>query len=481
MPLSTSISLSPQVQQQVNSAAGQFSVDAFIASALAQVVSGGDQDSVSNFGGVGVMGITTAIGMSLGYDVTQESQNIEAGVEYLSTLLQQFLGNYPRALAAYLSSPLLVLQSNGIPPLANVQSAVYNITQLAQLSGSTSVSMTRTFQNQSTMDPEPDATASAQQTVDANTKGTDYGSVSAQNTALIAQSLVPVLQDDTNGGTSEQAWFDNKVMITGNSKVRRAVQPVTFMVYLDQNNAQQVLHNPSTMLPITLQLNCSMREFNLESKHIYNRTASRTGMHVTFWGMQPDLIQGSGSTGVFMNQYGITDYFSTSSVPQSVKSTIAKIFLPTPASPRVNIGSVRDATLINLPEALRVAAQDAFTEFLKLFQMNGNVWYHTQNYQGVLTEQEQASPNAWSPKAGASSFQQHSRNNDVMTRGFVAMKYRNNVFLGYFKSLNWTMDANKPFSWDFSFTFQVEKTYSALYWPSTPATLANSTNVTPSA
>jgi len=52
-----------------------------------------------------------------------------------------------------------------------------------------------------------------------------------------------------------------------------------------------------------------------------------------------------------------------------------------------------------------------------------------------------------------------------MTRGFVAMKYRNNVYLGYFKTLSWTQDAENPFQWHFNFTFQVEKTYTALNFP----------------
>jgi hypothetical protein len=107
---------------------------------------------------------------------------------------------------------------------------------------------------------------------------------------------------------------------------------------------------------------------------------------------------------------------------------------------------------------------------LKLFQMNGNIWYSTQSYAngknaGTMSQTEQMSANAWSSKTGSSSFQQHSRNNDVMSRGYVSMRYRNNVYLGYFKSLSWTQDAESPFQWKFNFTFQVEKTYTAIYNP----------------
>jgi len=49
------------------------------------------------------------------------------------------------------------------------------------------------------------------------------------------------------------------------------------------------------------------------------------------------------------------------------------------------------------------------------------------------------------------------------------MSYRNNLYLGYFKSLSWTMDAEKPFQWIFHFTFQVEKTLTAYYYPIAPS------------
>jgi hypothetical protein len=105
--------------------------------------------------------------------------------------------------------------------------------------------------------------------------------------------------------------------------------------------------------------------------------------------------------------------------------------------------------------------------------MNGNVWFNTPGWQGYFDGQEQQGVNAWSPKTGASSFQQHSRNNDVMTRGYVSMRYRNNVFLGYFKTLSWTQDAESPFQWKFNFTFQVERTYTALYFPNFSVTQSN--------
>jgi hypothetical protein len=118
-----------------------------------------------------------------------------------------------------------------------------------------------------------------------------------------------------------------------------------------------------------------------------------------------------------------------------------------------------------------VAAQDAFTEFLKLFQMNGVVWYQPNPVRsdGVIDGTQQYTPTAWIPSQGTTSFQKNARSNDVLSKGYVLMKYRNNTYLGYFKSLAWTIDAEKPFSWNFNFTFQVERTITALYYPYTGA------------
>jgi hypothetical protein len=189
-------------------------------------------------------------------------------------------------------------------------------------------------------------------------------------------------------------------------------------------------------------------------------------MLITFWGMAADVITGSGSTGVFMNQYGVTDYFSTAKTTDDIATKVGMAFSNDPDV---------EQTIATNPEAYRVAAQDAFVEFLKLFQMNGNVWYSSStNNDSTQLNQSQVAPAVWQANSGATNFQQNSRNNDVRSKGYVVMTYRNNKYLGYFKSLSWTMDADKPFQWNFNFTFQVEKTLTALYVPIQPApTLTN--------
>jgi hypothetical protein len=299
---------------------------------------------------------------------------------------------------------------------------------------------------------------------------------------IAAANVIPLQVND--GSLANVPWYKDNNLITGNPRIRQSVQPVSFVVYLSRSTGEMLtMSGRPGGTPIQLQLNTSMKTFEIMSKHVYNKTPSRTGFHITFWGMQPDLINGTGSTGVFMNQFGITDFFSvanvTSDVTQLVTQGFKRMFNPSGSggaqtstgavavtAPNLS-SSVGNVTGGSANEAFRVAAQDAFVELLKLFQMNGNVWYQTKGYTGNFSNTEQTSPNGWTSKSGSSLSvtQQHGRNNDVMTRGYVAMKHRNNVYLGYFKSLNWSLDAENPFQWKFNFVFQVEQTYAAMYVP----------------
>ena len=532
--IATSIQLPPDVQAQVSSFAAQYGFDPLVASAVAQVSSGGKQFNpdgslvITPFG-VGVMGISKDVATALGLDATTQLGNIQAGCATLAILLNTFVGNYPLTLSAYVTSVATVRFANAIPPLAPVNNFVYNVTKIAENAGSTNVSAVVTLLPPAFPDASSYASASGE-LIDKKAKGHNYlsnPSTSAENLAELQATMEPLLQipDDTLTNT---AWYDDQGLVTGNPRIRNSVQPVTFTVFYDRNDPNQMLRNPTTGAPIEVQLNTSLSSFEISSKHVYNRTPSRTGMHITLWGMEPDLISGSGTTGVFMNQFGLTDFMSTAGinddvlklVSRGIKHGFNKAFSPTVTEVVVPsatvIGSDSDVTVVtdpqastgvvtsaqvgndavanlriagggtiggrngfNVPdEAFRVAAQDMFVEFLKLFQMNGSVWYHSTAYAngvgkngkfnasnlGVIGQTQQEAPTAWSFKTGASSFQQHARNNDVMTRGYVAMNYRNNVYLGYFKSMTWTQDAESPFQWKFQFSFQVEKTYTSLYF-----------------
>jgi hypothetical protein len=169
-----------------------------------------------------------------------------------------------------------------------------------------------------------------------------------------------------------------------------------------------------------------------------------------------------------MNQLGLTDFLSTANVSDDLINLLGRGFSHTFDEDTGNI-EVSNSTLEQFtsggPGAFRVAAQDAFIEFLSLFKSNGNVWFRKDNYTGALSEHDQAGVSAWSPTLGLSSQQGNARNNDVMTRGSIAMSLKDSTYLGYFKSLSWVFSADKPFSWDFNFVFQVERTISILAYP----------------
>jgi hypothetical protein len=222
------INLPLDVQGQIVSFASQYSVDGLVAQAIAQVSSGGQQFTpnntlvVSPFG-VGVMGVSVASAAALGFDATQQVQNIQAGCAVLAAYLQSFNGNYPLALAAYVTSAATVNQFDGIPPLAQVQNFVYSVSQLAAQAGSNSTTRAMTLKNSTTLDPSKAATKTAQ----LSSPGVDGQLTSNQvqgqqlGAGATKDSIEPILQvpDDSLSNT---AWYADTGLITGNPRIRAA-------------------------------------------------------------------------------------------------------------------------------------------------------------------------------------------------------------------------------------------------------------------
>jgi hypothetical protein len=311
--------------------------------------------------------------------------------------------------------------------------------------------------------------------LDIQRPATDFSPVEGSNIDNATyDSLFPDIV--VSEGLDETPWYDDPGLLTGNVHGRSSVQPVVFEVML--RNKGNVFLSDSKGSPLQIQLNASMKNFTISSKHAFHEERSRTAFHITLWGMNADTIEGSCTTGVFMNQFGLTDFFSVADVSDDLKTLVTSGALFR-ENELTNDGAVtgRNVTALstfdtllaqratqNPQAAFRVAAQDAFVEFLSLFKMNGNVWFYNKDYQvGGLVDHDQQSPSAWSPQTGTSSTQTHARNNDVMTRGYVTMKLRANTYLGYFKSLSWTIDAKNPYQWNFNFVFQVERTINILF------------------
>jgi hypothetical protein len=266
--------------------------------------------------------------------------------------------------------------------------------------------------------------------------------ISADQAYAAVQAAFPSLV--TYAGLDEVPWFADKSILQVDGATKAIPQPVTFQIFFNTNLAP---------VPIVLELNASLANFERSMRHVINRQPTRTGFLLSFWGMQPDLITGTGSTGLFSNQLGMTDFLSLSSATSDVQQMILQVFrADTRATANIE-------TMLNASNGfLRIAAKDAFVEFLALFKNNGTVYFQNPNYSGYTTQQQQMAPNLWSPITGSTVVQNAARRNDVLTRGAVALNFRNSTYFGYFKSLTWQMDAENPFRWTFNFTFQVERT-----------------------
>ena len=220
-------------------------------------------------------------------------------------------------------------------------------------------------------------------------------------------------------------------------------------------------------------------------KHIINKANTRSGVHLTFWGMEPDIVTGSGSTGLFMNRYGITEIMSLeddtdfledqidqSAYGQSSPNANGQPYTGPDSSP-VALAKLRG---MYYNHRFRVAAQDAFIELLSLFKNNGITRFVSPNIDSPFNNRTQLTPTIWSAQSGSNTYQQSARNNDVMVKGYVIMNFKGNVYQGYFKSLTWTMDANSPYQWKFDFIFQVQRTINYVFYTQSTAAAQAASN-----
>lgn len=414
--------------------------------------------------------------------------NVTTGVNYYGNNLQTFGGNVTYATAAYNAGA------------GNVQNS---LSTTGGLSASQQAYVDSVASKGGTGSSIPSDVISAANTPLAPT-ATPYVPLTNNANQVNQASLVPPII--INEGLNTTPWYNDNGLITGNPRLRKQVQPVSFQVLLHDNKSFVLSSNGETGTPISVQLNASMKTVNWTMKHNYFHQRTRTAHHITLWGMNADIIEGTCSTGVFMNQFGITDYYSTRTINDQLKALVGQMFSTGTTATNTNLsgnpsldlspfnsvttvlgpngqsvvsatGNPQFSNTINAAarnnpnfstdSVFRVAAQDAFVEFLTLFKMNGSVWFWNQGYQANVGEnREWTDIEAWSPLSGLNSAQMNARNNDVVTRGGVVLSYRNYTFQGYFKSLQWTMDAGNPFQWNFSFVFQVERTVGAEFVPS---------------
>jgi hypothetical protein len=382
---------------------------------------------------------------------TDPAAQLDLAAKILSTYVSQFGGNVALIAAAYNGGPGVSSLAEKLIALNPSLSIADAISQATAQIYSTNAGKVTEVNNYVTKVSGTSATASqAVQASNYTNQNTPFNGVdnsaaiqavpllgttynAAQVQALLT-AIDPSLIDLT--GTTQASWEVDPAIVSVNSVTRVVGDPVTFTIAYD---------NGVTVLPFTINLNASVSSFKRAMRANNQHENTRTGTLLTLWGMTPDIISGEASTGIFMNQLGITDFLSVAGVPSSVLQVV-----------QADLGI---DTAYSLTEGnLRVAAKDAFIELLSAFKNNGTVWFENSAYNGYTTGQQQLAPNAWSPVTGFSTFQAMSRRNDVRTRGSVTMNFRNAAYSGYFQSLSWSLSATKPFEWNFSFTFKVEST-----------------------
>jgi soluble lytic murein transglycosylase-like protein len=102
---------------------------AFVKSIVA-VESNFNPDAVSPKGAVGLMQLMPATAQEYGADPTVPEQNVDAGTQYLKSLLKRYSryrNGLSRAIAAYNAGPAIVDRYRGVPPYRETRGYVARV------------------------------------------------------------------------------------------------------------------------------------------------------------------------------------------------------------------------------------------------------------------------------------------------------------------------------------------------------------------
>jgi soluble lytic murein transglycosylase-like protein len=119
-----------------DTAAAKYGLDPKVFHALVSTESNWNPSATSRVGATGLTQLMPATARALGVsDPTNPQESLEGGAKYLKQMLDEFGGDYGKALAAYNAGPGAVKRAGGIPPYQETVAYVRKI--LGQAGGTT--------------------------------------------------------------------------------------------------------------------------------------------------------------------------------------------------------------------------------------------------------------------------------------------------------------------------------------------------------
>ena len=117
------------LHQLVQETAHKHNVDPNLVSAVISTESNWNTSAISSKGALGLMQLIPETAQHFGvYNPFDPTQNVEAGVTYLSNLLERYNGDLPKALAAYNAGPRAVDRWGGVPDYRETREYVRKVT-----------------------------------------------------------------------------------------------------------------------------------------------------------------------------------------------------------------------------------------------------------------------------------------------------------------------------------------------------------------
>ena len=121
-------SIKEDIDNLVNKYSKEYNIEPDLIKQLITVASGNDPNAVGKNGQLGLMQLNPALLNQFGVtNPFDPQQNILAGTQHLSQLLQNNNGNLSLALAAYNTDPKTVKRFGGVPPYADTRNFVNQI------------------------------------------------------------------------------------------------------------------------------------------------------------------------------------------------------------------------------------------------------------------------------------------------------------------------------------------------------------------